>query len=202
MHITLISGSHRPTGESHKVASYLAQQLQTLGHTTTILKPKELDLPLWDDGIWAGDATWQTRLQPIQAELTRADGVVVIAPEYDGMVPAALKNFFLFLSPAEVGHKAGLIVTVSASGGGAYPVAELRTSSYKNCKLCYVPDHLIVRNVGKVLNANAADNDAREDAYIRARIDYTLRVFAAYAEALGDVRRSGVTTTDKFNYGM
>ena len=202
MHITLISGSHRPTGQSHKVAGYLAQQLHAQGHTTSIIKPKELDLPLWDEGIWAGDTAWQTRLQPIKAELSRADGVVVIAPEYAGMVPAALKNFFLFLSPAEVGHKAGLIVTVSASIGGAYPVAELRASSYKNCKLCYVPDHLIVRNVGKVLNPTAADNDAREDPYIRERIDYTLRVFAAYAEALGPIRRSGVTVTDKFGYGM
>jgi hypothetical protein len=39
-----------------------------------------------------------------------------------------------------------LIIAVSGgAGGGAYPVAELRMSSYKNSRICYLPEHLIVR---------------------------------------------------------
>ena len=40
-------------------------------------------------------------------------------------------------------HKPGLIVTVSAGLGGSYPVTELRISSHKNTRLCYIPDHVL-----------------------------------------------------------
>ena len=54
-------------------------------------------LPLWDESIWAGDPEWQARLSPISEELGSSDGFVIIAPEWHGMVPSALKNFFLFV---------------------------------------------------------------------------------------------------------
>ena len=38
-------------------------------------------------------------------------------------------------------------------------VAELRASSYKNNRLCYIPENLIVRNVGSVLNDDDSLND-------------------------------------------
>ena len=72
---------------------------------------------------------------------------MVIAPEWHGQVPAGLKNFFLICGRAEVGHKPALITTVSSGDGGAYPVAELRMSSYKNNRICYIPEQLIIRNV-------------------------------------------------------
>ena len=85
------------------------------------------------------------------------DELVVMSPEWSGMVPAGLKNFFLLCGADHLAHKPGLIVGVSASLGGSYPIAELRTSSYKNTRLCYIPDHVIVRNVGQMLKADRAD---------------------------------------------
>ena len=67
------------------------------------------------------------------------------------MVPAGLKNFFLCFGRNELAHKPGLIVGVSSADGGVYPVAELRMSSYKNSRICYIPEQLIVRNVESVL---------------------------------------------------
>lgn len=101
----------------------------------------------------------------------------------------------------ELSHKPALIVGVSSGDGGAYPVAELRMSSYKNNKLCYMPEHLIIRHVESVLNDNA-DNNSEADAYFRERIDWTLTQLKAYAIALKQVRDSGVTQTDKFANGM
>lgn len=58
----------------------------------------------------------------------------------------------------ELAHKPALIVFVSSDDGGSYPVAESRMSSYKNSRICYLPEHLIIRNVSTVFNTSADDH--------------------------------------------
>ena len=159
-------------------------------------------LPLWDEGVWKGEARWSELLDPLRARLRASDAFVVVAPEWHGQVPAGLKNFFLLCSARELGHKPALIVTLSSADGGAYPVAELRMSSYKNNRLCYIPEHVIIRNVERVLNADSTLNDAAADDYFRKRIAWSLDILHAYAVALKPVRESGVTVSELFKNGM
>ena len=102
----------------------------------------------------------------------------------------------------ELGHKPALIVTVSSADGGAYPVAELRMSSYKNNRLCYIPEQLVLRNIEKILNEKAEDNDEDADAYFRERISWTLGILRGYALALKAMRESTEIHNDKFSNGM
>ena len=204
MKITIISGSHRDPSQSMKVATHIRRTLVETGisPTSEIYSLAGNPLPLWDQGIWDGDASWKAILDPVRALLSGSDGFVVISPEWHGQVPAGLKNFFLMCSRFEVGHKPALITTVSSADGGAYPVAELRMSSYKNNRICYIPEQLIIRNVEKVLNDDPAQNDPNADGYFRQRIEWSLKILAAYAVALKGVRDSGVTATDMFKNGM
>ena len=204
MKITIISGSHRDPSQSMKVATHIRRTLVETGisPTSEIYSLAGNPLPLWDQGIWDGDASWKAILDPVRALLSGSDGFVVISPEWHGQVPAGLKNFFLMCSRFEVGHKPALITTVSSADGGAYPVAELRMSSYKNNRICYIPEQLIIRNVEKVLNDDPAQNDPDADGYFRQRIEWSLKILAAYAVALKGVRDSGVTATDMFKNGM
>ena len=75
-------------------------------------------------------------------------------------------------------------------------------SSYKNSRICYLPEHLIVRNVESVLNRDEAENNPDADAYFRDRIDWVLRQLQQYALALGQVRASGVTDMSVYRNGM
>jgi len=159
-------------------------------------------LPLWDQSIWEGNEAWNERLKPLQKELTECDGFIVISPEWHGQVPSGLKNFFLLFSRAELGHKPALLVAVSSGDGGAYPIAELRMSSYKNNRICYIPEHLILRNVESILNENSNDNDANSDAYYRERIDWTLEVLQGYVKALKSMRDTTPINNEKFSNGM
>ncbi len=203
MKITIISGSHRENSQSSKVARHIQKTLENgICEETWLLDLANNPLPLWDQGLWEGDEKWVELLTPIREQLAASDAFVVISPEWHGQVPAGLKNFFLLFSKNELGHKPAMIVTVSSADGGAYPVAELRMSSYKNNRLCYIPDHVIVRNVEKVLNDNPSDNDSNADSYFRERIEWTLNILKQYAIALGQVRDSGVTQTEKFGNGM
>lgn len=204
MKIMIISGSHRENSQSDKVARYIAQSLldNKQATTTEVFSLAGNPLPLWDEGIWNGEAKWQALLNPLSEKLATSDGFVIIAPEWHGQVPAGLKNFFLLWGAGELAHKPALIVAVSSSDGGAYPVAELRMSSYKNNRICYIPEQLIVRNVESVLNADPTQNKPEADSYFRERIVYAGGILCAYATALKSVRESGVTETAVFRFGM
>lgn len=203
MKIAIISGSHRENAESLKVARVIQQYLDDgICDESWLFSLSGNPLPLWDQGIWDGDPQWKERLTPIREQLASSDGFVVISPEWHGQVPAGLKNFFLIFGKNELGHKPAMIVTVSNGDGGAYPVAELRMSSYKNSRICYIPEHVILRKVEKVLNDDPADNDERSDSYYRERLQWSLKILKEYAQALKQVRESGVTATDKFKNGM
>ena len=203
MKISIISGSHRKNSQSLKVARHIQTALESgVCDETWLFSLEGHPLPLWDEGVWEGQPAWIELLEPIKQQLTQSDAFVIISPEWHGQVPAGLKNFFLLFGQTELGHKPALIVTVSAGAGGAYPVAELRMSSYKNNRLCYIPEHVIIRDVEKVLNENNADNDARSDSYLRERIQWSLQILKEYALALKQVRDSGVTVTDNFKNGM
>ena len=206
MKITIISGSHREDSQSEKVARYIEKTLKEQGvcDETWLFSLAANPLPLWDEGIWNEDPRWDELLGPISAQLKSSDGFVVVSPEWHGQVPAGLKNFFLMWTSkgAELAHKPALIVTVSSADGGAYPVAELRMSSYKNSRLCYIPEHVILRNVESVLNSNPDDNNAGADEYFRNRILYALKILREYALALGQVRASGAADLSVYRNGM
>ncbi len=202
MKYAIISGSHRPQSQSGKVARYIAERLITLHSeaSSEIIDLGQTPLPLWDEGIWQGDPKILDAWQPVSARLKGCDAAIVIAPEWGGMVPAALKNFFLFAADGSLYHKPGLIVGVSASRNGAYPVAELRVSSYKNTHLQYITEQVIVRQVNDVLNEAEPQSD--DDASLRKRLDYSLSVLAEYAKALQTVRASGVLNRKEYPFGM
>jgi NAD(P)H-dependent FMN reductase len=205
MKLTIVCGSHRLNSQSLKVAKFIQQNLveQALCTEADLMDlATDGALPLWDEGIWNGEPVWKERLAPLSERLANSDGFVIIAPEYHGQVPAALKNFFLMWGQGQLAHKPALIVTVSSADGGAYPVAELRMSSYKNNRICYIPEQIIVRNVESVLNEDASQNNADADAYFRDRIAYALRILHAYANAMRPIRESGVTDTSTYRFGM
>ena len=203
MKITIISGSHRVNAQSLKVAKFIQKTLEAgLCDEAPILSLADNPLPLWDQGVWDGDEKWTDLLTPLREQLASSDGFVVISPEWHGQVPAGLKNLFLLCSKNELGHKPAMIVSVSSGDGGAYPIAELRMSSYKNNRLCYIPEQIIIRHVEQVLNDESKENDERSDSYYRQRITWSLGILKEYVSALALVRNSGVTQTDTFNNGM
>ncbi|MEE4280072.1 MAG: NAD(P)H-dependent oxidoreductase [Halieaceae bacterium] len=206
MKIGVICGSHRNESQSEKIGRYAAEQLSRQGFAddTYVFTLAGNPLPFWDEGMWSGDPKWAEALGELRADLAACEGFVVVTPEWHGMVPAGLKNFFLLLAGSgELAHKPALIIAVAGgAGGGAYPVAELRMSSYKNSRICYLPEHLIVRNAGKVFNADEADNDAESHDYLHQRLLYGLDMLAEYSRALTTVRATGKTSLETYKNGM
>ncbi len=198
--IFIISGSHRKNSQSGRMARIIAGKIASLGAEADLLDLAQTPLPFWDESFWDNPRTGWDEWEGIAARLRRADGLVVISPEWHGMVPSGLKNFFLLATSRELADKPGLIVAVSAGAGGAYPVAELRISSYKNNRLCYLPDHIIIRDVENVFLD--PHNMSDSDKYLDGRIAHDLKLLLAYGEALGSVRGANLRDWSSYPNGM
>lgn len=203
MKIGIVVGSHRRGSQSAKIGDYLASEINALSsHTVWTLDLGITPLPLWDENLGSDAPHWDGWKQ-VQRELDECHAFIIVTPEWHGMVPAALKNFFLVSGGSgELAHKPALICSVSAGVGGSFPVNELRTSSYKNSRLCYIPEHLIIRNCMSVLNTNPTENTGEEHEYLVGRSRYALEQLFAYGEALMTVRASGTTSLASFPNGM
>lgn len=203
MHDTLklgiICGSQRLESQSARVGQYIAAKISQKKIQTYFLELAATQIPFWNDSQ-AAQGTWGSEWIAVSQSLQQCDGFVVVSPEWGGMVPPILKNFFLLCSQQEISHKPALIVSVSAGRGGSYPVQELRSSSYKNTKICYIPDHVIIRGVNEYLHT--PDPASKEDAEVRQRIDYSLDILVSYSNALQLVRRSEAVVKNPFPNGM
>jgi NAD(P)H-dependent FMN reductase len=198
----IVSGSHRQESQSLRVADYVAKDLARID-PTLVLDTFSLSgnpLPLWDESAWQKASSLASLWKPIRDRMREAHAFVFVTPEWAGMVPPGLKNLLLFATPQEVGHKPTLVVGVSSSRGGSYPVSELRTNGCKNNRLLIIPEHVLVQDVADMLNGESPGN--KRDVWIRKRISFANRLLLEYGKAVGSIRASGLTDDADFPYGM
>ncbi len=127
LYIPLLLGSVRIGRRSEDVARVLLNRLQRDERVRTewldvaeyrfeILQQRPADAP-----------SVPKELEIFSAKLRAADGLLIVAPEYKGGIPGALKNVFDLLEPGILRRKAVGICSVSAGGfGGLNCLAQLR----------------------------------------------------------------------------
>lgn len=204
MNITIVSGSHRKVSQSIKIAKAIKSALKPFKECdeANIFDLANNPLPLWNEDLRKVGNPSNSLLESVSKKLDYSDAFIIISPEWHGMVPAGLKNFFLMWGKGELAHKPALIVTVSSGDGGSYPVAELRMSSYKNNRICFLPEHLIIRNVESVFNDNEIDNNSSSQEYFENRLDYCLKQLLTYSKAFKQIRESDAVSIKKYGSGM
>jgi NAD(P)H-dependent FMN reductase len=113
MKIGVICGSHREQSQSEKIGRYAATQLKDrVWRRGICLLPGRQPAAVLGRGPVAGRGTLGRGDRHLRAELDSCDGFVVVTPEWHGMVPAGLKNFFLLWPGSGVlAHKPALIIS-------------------------------------------------------------------------------------------
>ena len=199
MKISIISASHRTNSQSKKISDFLKKDLLNLDPYTKIfsLDLGETLLPLWSSDKKDGKGVWGDTWTSISKNLDSSDGFILVVPEYGGMAAPAAKNIFLLCGNGEFAHKPGLIVSVSSGNGGSYPIAELRSSSYKNTHIMWIPENIIIRNVEE-FNPGQHGNNIPE--WLDKRIDYVLKLLIAYADNMKPLRK--IINRKDFGNGM
>lgn len=202
MKYTIVSGSTRVNSQSIKVSKYIKYILEEkLSGTVYLLNLAQANFKFWDESFWDKNVEFDINWSVAKKELEQSDAIIIVAPEWNGMIPPALKNFFHLAVRGEIKNKPGLIISVSSGPNGVYPITELRLNTYKNSFFCYIPHHVIVRYVGTVLNdLNVYEND--EDKIIRERIESSLKVLVEYASAFKTIRNSDAVKNFPFPFGM
>ena len=154
-------------------------------------------LPLWSSEKKIGLGVWGKSWNIISDNLNQSDGFILVVPEYGGMATPSAKNIFLLCDNGEFAHKPGLIVSISSGNGGAYPIAELRMSSYKNTHIMWIPENIIIRNVEE-FNSGAHGQNVPE--WLDDRINYVLKLLLAYASNMKPLRE--IINRKDFGNGM
>lgn len=197
MKLTIVSGSQRAKSQSLNVAKYLAKLADTHFTEVDVLDLYELNLPFWNEGVWQGGEEWK-QWTPIAEKLKQSDAFVFISPEWHGMATPAMKNFLLLTKDDELAHKPALLVGTSASVNGVYPISELKVSGNKNNHVCFIPDHLIFRNVQDIIDENF---DCQNES-LHERSVYTVALLAGYARALAPLHGDMLAAGKPFRFGM
>ena len=157
-HIAIISASVRTGRASHRVAQYFERYIREhkLG-TAEILDLKAYNFPVFEERL---------RLQPEPSAATvefaekikKADGVVIVTPEYNGGYPASLKNVVDLLYD-EWRRKPVAISTVSDGAfGGTQVITSLQFSLWK-IRAWTVPAMFPVPKVLETFDENGVAQD-------------------------------------------
>ena len=199
MKISIICASHRKNSQSKKVLGFIKQNLLTIKSCLDIfsLDLAETLLPLWSTDKKSGNGIWGKPWNKISENFNNSDAFILIVPEYGGMATPAAKNIFLLCGNGEFAHKPGLIVSISSGTGGAYPISELRSSSYKNTHLMWIPENIIIRNVEEFKPGAHGKNIPN---WLENRIDYVLKLFLTYALNMKPIRE--IVNRKDFGNGM
>ncbi|NJL23726.1 MAG: NAD(P)H-dependent oxidoreductase [Calothrix sp. SM1_5_4] len=188
MTTTLISASHRPGSCSLQVANWIAGALGRMNIETDILDLAQIDLPFWSEEFWNEGSRELAQWMPFSERLQNSDALVIISPEWAGMVPPKLINFLLMCSRQELAYKPALLVGVSAGPSGTYPHrAVTHEQQARTIKWYFLPDHLIVRHVGAFLNPKPeqiSGSRLNPDHPLNRRLELGLRILQTLAQDL------------------
>jgi len=194
MKIAVISGSHRDS-QTNRISLFVKEELEKKGIEVFHYSLSNNPLPMWSEDAWDENSDLvKNSLSPLQSQIASCDAYVIMTPEWGGMATPGIKNFMLLSGSFK--FKPAYLISVSASRGGAYPIAELRMSSYKNNQIMYLPEHLIVRDCENMFNGKA------DDSYLRNRLDYGLNLLIKHAELLAPLQDSGLIDLENYPYGM
>ncbi|MEH6524934.1 MAG: NAD(P)H-dependent oxidoreductase [Sneathiella sp.] len=198
--IGIIIGSNRENSQSGRISNYIHSLLGKFQAEVSveIFSLQEMKLPLWTEEKWQPDSNLVDLWKPYSTRLKKCEGFIVISPEWAGMAPPHLKNFLLMCDDGELAHKPGFLVGVSSGLGGAYPIAELRMSGYKNNFLWWMPDHVLLRHV-KDLFVEETPTDL--DKSLSDRLNYSLEFLVETAVAMKPVREK-VQKLGIYKHGM
>lgn len=183
--IPILLGSARIGRQSPKVARFILSTMTGNPRIKTeLLDLGDFDFPIMDQRL-SEMQTIPPALQRFSDQLERADGLLIVTPEYKGGVPGVLKNALDYLKPGIFRRKPVGICTVSSGGfGGLNCLMQLRLTILALGGLP-IPDILPVSRVQELFD----DDGQPKDGNWRTSLMHFIDELLFYATALSQDRR-------------
>jgi NAD(P)H-dependent FMN reductase len=132
--IIALSGSSRTGSRNARLLDVAVEKAIELGSDVTLVNLRDLDLPIYDHDLEEDELPQAVLI--LRQLLAAHDGLMIATPEYNGSVPALLKNALDWSSRPSFGldglapykGKAAVLMTVcDAATGGVSVLNHLRT---------------------------------------------------------------------------
>ncbi len=156
--ITLISGTNRADSNTRKVTAEIEAIYRDLKVQTQTLDLTQLPAELFNSAAYG---TKPAAFTPFSDGVLKADGLVIITPEYNGGMPGVLKYFIDMLKfPEAFEHRPVCFVGLAAGMFGALrPVEHLQQIfGYRNAYI--YPNRVFIPGVMNQLDATGKFKDA------------------------------------------
>lgn len=162
MRMVLLGGSLRAGSLNRRFLEYLAVRLRAEGHEVTTFVGDDLRLPFYEEGLKAPEPVVR-----MQAALQRAQGLLLVSPEYNASMPAPLKNVVDWLSVVRPNPLSGMPVLLAGCSPGALGGTRslvIWRSVLANAGAMALPAVLSVPLADTNLDADGAPTDRRTQA--------------------------------------
>jgi NAD(P)H-dependent FMN reductase len=202
VNIVLISGSARANSNTIKIVRWLEKKLQARSVETYIIDLHAENFPADPDQLKEEGGSHHRRWLELSDVLRRADGYVIMSPEWNGMPCGALISLFDYVND-ELAYKPAYVGSVSSgSRGGNFPITFLKGGMTKNSMYIPSPEYLVVRDADHVMNGEIPEEGNETDVFTQARADYGLGILVDMAERLKGLSSSDIIRIDKYSSGM
>lgn len=173
----IISGTDRPGSNTLKLSQFIQKEWEALGETVEIIDLQDIAKGL-QEGPQYGDPKSPVLKEALQKVL-RADGLIVVAPEYNGSMPGVLKQFIdHLLFPQSFEFRPVCFVGLGGMFGALRPVEHLQgVFGYRNAYI--YPERVFVMNVWKILT-----DQGIQDPMVLSLIQKQAKGFKAFCSAL------------------
>jgi len=185
LNIAIILGSVRSDRNGEKVSKWVAKKIESRGHTTMIVDPMELELPILDR-MYKEMKNPEPKFQKLQEMILSADGYVPITPEYNHTISGALKNTLDYCLE-EYFFKPSAIVSYSVGAFGGINAAQHLRQIFAELGSPSIPSSLQISKVHETFD----DNGTLLSPEFDKRIDRFLDEFDWYLEAFKTQRKNG-----------
>jgi chromate reductase, NAD(P)H dehydrogenase (quinone) len=148
--MTLLVGTNRPDSNTRRVANHVEEIYRELQVPLATLDLAGLPAEIFHPGSYARKPK---SFEPFSEGILRADGLVVVTPEYNGSVPGILKYFIDMLKfPESFEHRPVCFVGLGAGMWGALrPVEQLQMIfGYRNAFL--YPERVFLPRIDELLD--------------------------------------------------
>lgn len=170
--ILAFAGSTREDSLNKKLVREAARSARLLGATVTVIDLKDYPMPFYDGDLEAKQGMPENAIR-LRKLMLASNAVIISTPEYNGSLPAVLKNAIDWLSRSEDGKptrdafKGKKFAIMSASpggGGGSRALTDLR-KVIENIGGEVVSKQVAVPNADKAFNsAGGLENPALMNA--------------------------------------
>ncbi len=178
--IEIIAGTDRANSNTAKVARIVLADFQSLKTPVGLIDLAEMEFKELAGANYRGappGSPWAAAVDRI----TKADGVLLVVPEYNGSFPGSLKMFIDYWRyPETFEYRPMAFIGLGTRWGGLRPVEHLQQAlGYRNSYI--FPNRVFISNIKSVLKDGKID-----DPLIDELLKVQARDFLRFVKALKD----------------